>query len=238
MRSTFDDGGPVGVPAQSRAVVRRMVQVFLQFVLIGVILFASAGSLDWGWAWAYMGVSAVILAGNWLILPRELIAERGRREQDIKTWDKALSAIAILPSLAAPLTAGLDRRLGWSPVLSPGVHLVGLAMFGIGQAGFSWAMVSNLYFSTGVRIQHERGHQVARGGPYRWIRHPGYAAFIVFNLGGPPALGSIWAFVPVGVLVGLMVLRTALEDRTLKTELAGYQSYAEEVRYRLIPGLW
>jgi protein-S-isoprenylcysteine O-methyltransferase Ste14 len=99
-------------------------------------------------------------------------------------------------------------------------------------------MVSNPFFSARVRIQRERGHQVARGGPYRFVRHPGYAAFILSSLAAPVFLGSIWALVPAGMTVGLFVMRTAFEDRTLRIELDGYQAYADEVRYRLIPGLW
>jgi protein-S-isoprenylcysteine O-methyltransferase Ste14 len=220
------------------AVVRRLVQVLLQFILIGAILFASAGSLDWGWAWAYLGVSAGVLICNLLILPPELIAERGKGSEGVKRWDKIITGVSLLPALAAPILAGLDRRLGWSPALPLAMHLVGLAAFALGQAGFSWAMVSNPFFSARVRIQRERGHQVARGGPYRFVRHPGYAAFILSSLAAPVFLGSIWALVPAGMTVGLFVMRTTFEDRTLRIELDGYQAYADEVRYRLIPGLW
>jgi protein-S-isoprenylcysteine O-methyltransferase Ste14 len=220
------------------AVVRRMIQVVLQYVVIGLILFAAARTLAWGWAWAYLGVSLAVLTVNLSILPRELIAERGRRGENVKRWDKLLAGIGLLPTLAMPIIAGLDQRFGWSPTVGLAAHMAGLGAYAIGQAGFSWAMVSNPYFSTSVRIQRERGHQVARRGPYRFVRHPGYAAFIVFNLGGPPALGSVWAFVPVGVEICLIILRTVLEDRTLRTELEGYEAYASEVRYRLIPGVW
>jgi protein-S-isoprenylcysteine O-methyltransferase Ste14 len=173
-----------------------------------------------------------------LILPPELIAERGKGSEGVKRWDKIITGVSLLPALAAPILAGLDRRLGWSPALPLAMHLVGLAAFALGQAGFSWAMVSNPFFSARVRIQRERGHQVARGGPYRFVRHPGYAAFILSSLAAPVFLGSIWALVPAGMTVGLFVMRTAFEDRTLRIELDGYQAYADEVRYRLIPGLW
>ena len=36
----------------------------------------------------------------------------------------------------------------------------------------------------------------------------------------------------------LMIVRTALEDRIWRQELAGYEAYAQRVRYRLVPGIW
>ena len=108
----------------------------------------------------------------------------------------------------------------------------------LGYALFMWAMVSNAYFSEVVRIQEDRGHQVATDGPYRFVRHPGYAGAILSFLGSPLLLGSWWAFIPTALGVGGYILRTALEDKTLQLELGGYREYTERVRYRLIPGVW
>jgi protein-S-isoprenylcysteine O-methyltransferase Ste14 len=99
-------------------------------------------------------------------------------------------------------------------------------------------MVSNKYFSTIVRIQKERGHTAQTGGPYRFIRHPGYASLMVSYLSIPIALGSWWACIPMGVLVINLLVRTILEDRTLQKELDGYINYARQVRYKLVPGIW
>jgi len=99
-------------------------------------------------------------------------------------------------------------------------------------------MQANRFFSAVVRIQEERGHAVASGGPYRFVRHPGYVGMIAQFLVTPLTLGSLWALMPAGIAVGLYVWRTALEDRTLREELAGYQDYAARVRYRLLPGIW
>ena len=84
----------------------------------------------------------------------------------------------------------------------------------------------------------DRGHTVATGGPYRYIRHPGYAGYSVSVLAMSLALGSLWALIPAGLVVCLLVLRTSLEDRTLRDELPGYEQYSERVRYRLLPHVW
>ena len=222
----------------SRAVVKRMLQVVITYLVLAAILFISSGYLNWIWAWAYLGLGLGILVVNAAILPAELIAERGQPRDNAKRWDRVLTTLAGLPTLGAPIVAGLDNRFGWSPQLAPAIHLVGLALFVLGQGLFSWAMASNKYFSTLVRIQTDRGHAVATNGPYRYVRHPGYTGYIVSFVGMSLALGSLWAIIPSGLLACLLIVRTALEDRTLQDELSGYRDYAQRVRYRLLPGIW
>jgi len=99
-------------------------------------------------------------------------------------------------------------------------------------------MITNVYFSTVVRIQSDRGHTVCRSGPYRFVRHPGYAGAILQSLGIPFLLGTFWALIPGLIAAALMVIRTALEDRLLQAELPGYLDFVRDVRYRLMPGVW
>jgi protein-S-isoprenylcysteine O-methyltransferase Ste14 len=75
-------------------------------------------------------------------------------------------------------------------------------------------------------------------GPYNFVRHPGYLGFFGWNLSAPMLLGSWWAFIPAVLSVISIVIRTALEDRTLRAELDGYEEYVRRIRYRLIPGVW
>lgn len=101
-----------------------------------------------------------------------------------------------------------------------------------------WAMGANAFFSPLVRIQKERGHTVAAGGPYRVIRHPGYLGAMLFSISVPLMLGSWWAVIPGLASVVLYIVRTSLEDQTLQDELSGYREFSERVKFRLIPGLW
>lgn len=114
---------------------------------------------------------------------------------------------------------------------------MGVAVALLSTALIAWAMRSDRFFSLVVRIQKDRGHRVVAGGPYRFIRHPGYAGVSAFMLATPLILGSYWAFAPAAGTVAINVLRTALEDRTLPDELEGYTEYAGRVRYRLLPGM-
>jgi protein-S-isoprenylcysteine O-methyltransferase Ste14 len=118
------------------------------------------------------------------------------------------------------------------------VHIIGTACSVLGFSLFSWAMVSNAYFSAVARIQDDRGQTVCTVGPYRYVRHPAYIAGILQSLSNPILFGSIWSFLPGGLAALLLVLRTELEDRMLHEELEGYPEYASRVRFRLFPGIW
>jgi protein-S-isoprenylcysteine O-methyltransferase Ste14 len=107
-----------------------------------------------------------------------------------------------------------------------------------GYAFAAWAVAENRFFSSVVRIQTERGHVVCDSGPYRYVRHPGYAGNILAVFGIVLALGSVWALIPAAVASIIAVIRTVLEDQTLQEELPGYRGYARRVRYRLIPGIY
>jgi protein-S-isoprenylcysteine O-methyltransferase Ste14 len=154
-----------------------------------------------------------------------------------KTWDKVWAVLYAPVMVAVYVAAGLEVRDGVPD--PPGlVWLSGLALFVPGSALLTWAMVVNPFFEKTVRIQTERGHRVIDTGPYAYVRHPGYVGFAAWILGTPLLLGSGWALVPAALSVVGIVIRTALEDRTLTAELAGYPEYAARVRYRLVPGLW
>jgi protein-S-isoprenylcysteine O-methyltransferase Ste14 len=211
-------------------------------VVFGTILFVSAGRLGWAMGWAYLGLNALtqILSGI-VLIPRQpdMLSERTRVRSGTKGWDRFLApAITIVGTLAVIVTAGLDFRLGWSPRLGSGVWAAGLAVAFSSQLFVLWAMASNPFFATTVRIQDERGHRVVRSGPYRLVRHPGYLGSVAYNLVVPLVLGSLWAYIPALLTIALLIVRTGLEDEALRAELPGYQGYATAVRYRLFPGAW
>jgi protein-S-isoprenylcysteine O-methyltransferase Ste14 len=136
------------------------------------------------------------------------------------------------------IVAGLDLRYGWLSGITPSAQIAALLIVIAGYALVVWATGTNAFFSQVVRIQTERGHTVISSGPYRYVRHPAYVGMILLVLGAPIMLGSWWALLPGGLSALLVVLRTALEDRTLQADLAGYREYAGRVRYRLLPGVW
>ena len=170
----------------------------------------------------------------------DLIAERARfmQHENAKPWDKALAPLLGLGGGLVLLVAGLDALFDWSPPFSLPVKILALVIIVAGYVLGSYALIENRFFSGMVRIQTDRGHQVVSSGPYRWIRHPGYAGALLTYLATPLFLDSGWAFLPTVFIMILLVIRTALEDRTLQKELPGYAEYARRVQYRLLPGIW
>jgi protein-S-isoprenylcysteine O-methyltransferase Ste14 len=220
------------------SVIRRLVQVFLILVLQGALLFVSAGTLAWTWAWIFLSAGILILLVNLLVLPREVIEERGSRQKNVKQWDRSLSLWNTVAVVVLYVFIGLDHRLSWSMDIAAWIHIAALVLYVSGAMLFTWSMVSNKFFSTFVRIQSEREHAVQTGGPYRYVRHPGYVGFILMYLVTPITMGSLYGLVISLVISLLVILRTVLEDRTLMLELEGYEAYAEGVRYRLLPRVW
>jgi protein-S-isoprenylcysteine O-methyltransferase Ste14 len=225
-----------------RGVIRWAVQMTAALVVFGAILFLAVGRPDWFLGWAYLGMNALtqVLSAAVLIHRRpDMLAERSQRHGGTKGWDRFFApAITVVGTLAVLVTAGLDARFGWSAPIGSSLWGLGLALAFGSQIFVLWAMASNPFFSTTVRIQDDRGHRVVSSGPYRLVRHPGYLGSLVYNLVVPLALGSLWTFLPALLTILLLVARTGLEDRTLQAELPGYQEYAAIVRCRLIPGVW
>ncbi|HOL72950.1 MAG TPA: isoprenylcysteine carboxylmethyltransferase family protein [Bryobacteraceae bacterium] len=221
---------------------KRAAQLVFFLVLLACAYFVPAGGAGFAMAWALLGLYVFGMAVTTaLLLARNpgLIAERAAMHAGAKRWDKPFAAIlGLLGPAATWLVAGLDARFGWTPHFPREAQLATLVIAALGYALTSWAMVSNPFFSGFVRIQKERGHRVASGGPYRIVRHPGYVGILTLALATPFVLGSVWALIPAGLTAVAGVIRTALEDRTLRRELDGYEAYARAVRYRLVPGIW
>jgi len=239
MSTTSPSAAPAAGPGTPALVRRRMIQLAVFILVQAAILFLGSGRPAWTAAWVYLVSYAGLIALTRLVVhDPELFAERAQMRRDAKGWDKWLSAVFSVVGLGALAVAALDARLAWSPPMSIVLAGVGLLLFFLGFGASVWAMAANRFFSTFVRIQADRGHTVATGGPYRYVRHPGYAGFIAGGLGIPLVLGSWWALVPAALSCAVVVVRTSLEDRTLLRELPGYGDYAARVRYRLLPGLW
>lgn len=225
-----------------KGIISWAIKGVLYKAYVGLVLMLSAGRWDWGAGWLYVFIFLAFDAATALVvIPRypALLIERSQRTPNVKSWDKTIMPLAagVLP-LAGWILAGLNERWSWNPVVSPEVQLVGFLLTLSGHALIVWAMGVNAFFSPMVRIQEERGHRVADGGPYRYVRHPGYLGAVLFSLGIPLLLESWWALIPGLISIVLYLIRTALEDQTLIDELSGYEPYAGRVRYKLIPGVW
>ncbi len=222
----------------NKDIIRRLIQVFSILILQGSILFVAAGTLSWKWAWYVLLLGLALLIFNGIMLPAELIEERGRKKENVKKWDKMLSSIISVWVILMYVFSGLDRRFHWTGDIPVFINIAGLVFIFLGSLLFTWSMASNKFFSTLVRLQTDRQHTVVTDGPYKYVRHPGYLGYITFTFATPVALGAFWGLVFSGIIGILLIVRTALEDVTLKKELPGYAEYTETVKTKLIPLLW
>jgi len=222
---------------------RVVVQMLFFVVVIPFLPLLISWRWDWWEAWVYAIIGILSFAISRVLVARrypDLIAERARfmQHENAKPWDKLLAPFLGLGGGLVMLVAGLDALFDWSPTFSLPVEILSLVIILAGYVLGSYALIENRFFSGVVRIQTDRGHQVVSSGPYRWMRHPGYAGALLTYLATPLFLDSRWAFLPTVFITILLVIRTALEDRVLQDELAGYRDYVRRVRYRLLPGVW
>jgi protein-S-isoprenylcysteine O-methyltransferase Ste14 len=219
-----------------------MIQAFGTMGVWLAAVFVSAGRLDWirGWICVILYIATMAAAGV-LVRRRNpgLLEARAKwRRRDTKPFDKIFLSIYLPLTIIQPAVAGLDAvRFGWSSMPFATVY-VGMVLFLMAMTLVTWAMMANPHAESTVRIQTDRDHKVVTSGPYRIVRHPMYVGAILMYPATALIFGSMWALALSGVIAILFVCRAALEDRTLRRELAGYPQYASVTRYRLIPWVW
>jgi protein-S-isoprenylcysteine O-methyltransferase Ste14 len=219
------------------------VQIAGMFVVFGLALFLAAGTMAWpaGWAFLILFFAFTVAISRWLLKHNPgLLTERmtGIGKPDQKAWDKVFFAIANLLFLAWLILMPLDAvRFRWSQM--PGwLQVIGGILLLISFYLFFITFRENAYLSPAVRIQSDRGQMVVSTGPYHHVRHPMYAAAIIFMLGIALLLGSWYGLVFLFFLIAWIALRAVREEQTLREELPGYDEYMKQVKYRLIPHVW
>jgi len=222
--------------------IKAFMFLVIGFLASALIMFLSAGTLAWPAGWIYL-----ILLYGWMLIGIVLLLKYnpGLLEERLnpspanqKTWDKVFILLFYLFFFGWLVLMPLDAvRFHWShmPLV---LQVVGaLAMMG------SFLLISltfreNSFLSPTVRIQEERGQTTISTGPYHYVRHPMYAAALLFLFGTALLLGSAFGLLLGLILVGIIAGRALLEERTLEKELQGYQAYMAQVKYRLIPYIW
>jgi protein-S-isoprenylcysteine O-methyltransferase Ste14 len=229
-------------PTSARSLLlKRMLIYFAGVCVWSVILFVAAGHVNWRRGWIYVVLYVGCVIANEVVVSfknPQILNERVKHHAGTKTHDKILVPLLTLMFFVLALVAGLDAgRFGWSHIPLSALW-AGIPLFLAGFLFGLWTWTVNPFLEGTVRIQAERGHQVVTSGPYALVRHPMYAGIILQSLAAPLVLGSVWSSAPIMGTITLFVIRTALEDRTLRNELPGYMDYAKTTRHRLAPGIW
>ncbi|VVB96855.1 Isoprenylcysteine carboxyl methyltransferase (ICMT) family protein [uncultured archaeon] len=214
---------------------------FFALSLMIALILILAGRIDYWQGWAFGGITVILLLVKLIFFPSkgDLIKERIKPGSGTKWWDKIFYAFYIPAFFAIIIVGSLDGgRFGWTVRLPIFVYISGYIIYIFSISIFLWAQQINRFFSSVVRIQYDRGHEVIQTGPYQYVRHPGYIGGILMAISTALVLGSLWALIPAGIVAILLIIRTYLEDTMLQKELSGYAEYAKKVRYRLLPGIW
>ena len=222
-----------GVPGVTRIVLGGLAGA----ATAGAIFFLSAGRWDLPVVWAAIVLLAVLSVVGMILIDPGLLKERLKPGPGGQ--DHVLIVLAKLLVLATLIVAGLDvGRFHWASQVPLSLQITGLAGLTLGMGVAVWSMVANPFFSSVVRLQVDRGHYLVTSGPYRLVRHPGYAGILITGPCFGLALGSWLSVLPMILFSFLILRRTLLEERFLREKLDGYTAYAEQVPYRLFPGVW
>jgi protein-S-isoprenylcysteine O-methyltransferase Ste14 len=210
-------------------------------LIFTTVLFICAGRMDYTGGWIFLVVNVLSTIMNYVTILNNsgLMHERSNPGEGIKTWDKLLLGLSALLYLIIIVLAGLDSgRFLWTPESDWVISVFGIILMVAGQFLFLTARNQNNFFSSVVRIQKERGHTVCDTGLYKTVRHPGSLGMMLSLLSLPFITNSAWSCIPTLVAIILLLIRTVLEDKTLRAELNGYEEYTRKTPYKLIPLLW
>lgn len=216
---------------------RALLRLVSGVVVLGAMFFLPAGTWRYWPAWIYCGAlfgPMIVMTAYLLRRDPQLLARRMKTGETQATQKKVI-AVAGLLFYGGLLVPGFDFRFGWSQ-LPLAVVLVANGVVVLGFVLFFRVLVANSYAARTIEVEAEQ--EVVSTGPYAHVRHPMYSAVILIMLASPLALGSLWAVLPMLLVVPLLATRIRNEEEVLREQLAGYPEYCDTVRWRLVPGIW
>ena len=214
-----------------------MVKFLSGAILIGLLIFLSAGTIAFWKGWLLMAILLIpmFLAGIVMMLKNpELLKKRlhGREQQTEQCLVVKLSGLVFVIGF---LLAGLDFRFEWFP-LPDWVSWGAAVLFLLSYLLYAEVLRENTYLSRTVEVQ--QGQKVIDTGVYGVVRHPMYSATLILFLSMPLVLGSAVSFVVFLVYPAIIAKRIRNEEKVLEEGLEGYVAYKKRVKYRVIPFVW
>ena len=214
-----------------------IIKFLLGIILVGVLIFLPAGSLEFYQGWVLMGVlfipmlfaGIVMMIKNPNLLKSRLKAKEKQKEQDL------VQKLSGLMFLVGFILAGLGYRFNWYILPLP-VVIIASVTFIIGYVLYAEVLRENAYLSRTIEVQE--GQKVIDTGLYGVVRHPMYSATLLLFLSMPIVLGSIYALIPFLAYPFIIAARIKNEEELLEKELIGYTEYKTKVKYKLIPFIW
>jgi protein-S-isoprenylcysteine O-methyltransferase Ste14 len=224
-----------------KGAIKYIFMLFIQRIIGIGLFFAAAGTF--GDIRGNVNISlylvASVVAGALMLSGhRETLSERGKKQENTKKWDRVLlPTYVLLAYFGIYLVAGLGNRFHWDR-LPIECFYAGIILYLLSCVFTVWPVLENKHFEETSRIQNNRNQTVITSGPYRIIRHPGYSGIAIWAIASYLMFGTLAVGIVGFVIIAIICIRTYMEDKMLKNELAGYLEYSRTVKYRLIPFVW
>jgi protein-S-isoprenylcysteine O-methyltransferase Ste14 len=220
--------------------IRTLKATLIGLMVLGAVIFIPAGTFAYwqGWVFAIVFAASTNAIGLYLALKDPALLERRMKvgpAAETRPAQKVIISIAFLSFFALAIVSVLDHRLGWSDVPA-WVSVLGNVLVALGLMIDLRVFRENSYGAS--TIEKMEGQRVISTGPYAVMRHPMYVGAAIMMLGVPLALGSYWGLLFMLIIIPILMLRILDEEKLLRRELDGYDAYARDVRYRLVPGIW
>lgn len=217
--------------------IEALGKFFLGVILVGLLIFLPAGTVDYFGGWLFMGVlfvpmfcaGVVMMIKNPELLKKRLIAKEKQKEQS------AVIKLSGLVFILGFVLCGLEVRFGWYK-LPLWVTILGTVIFLFAYILYAEVLRENTYLSRTIEVQKDQ--KVIDSGLYGIVRHPMYAAVVLLFLSIPLVLGSLYAFIIFFAFPFILAIRIKHEEEFLEKELNGYKDYKNKVKFRLIPYIW
>jgi protein-S-isoprenylcysteine O-methyltransferase Ste14 len=224
----------------SRLTMRAYVSLLVLFIVIALLLFVPAGTLNYWQAWAFLAVyfaasfaiTLYLLKNDPRLLQRRMRGGPFAEKQAAQKIIMSLTSVGFIGLIVIP---ALDHRFGWSQ-LPLCLVLAGDVLVALGFLAVAFVFRENSFSSATIELASDQ--KVISSGPYAWVRHPMYAGGLVMLLGIPVALGSWWGLLVLAAIFPALIWRLIDEERFLSRNLPGYVEYRHKVRYRLMPLVW
>lgn len=217
--------------------VNALAKFFCGFLLVGLLIFLPAGTLDFSKGWLMMGLlfGPMFVAGLVMLAKSPVFLEKRLDVKEKRSAQQGVVKLSGLMFIAGFVVAGLDFRFGWSQ-MPKAVTVAAAVLFLLAYLLYAEVMRENAYLSRTIQV--EEGQTVVSTGLYGIVRHPMYMATLLLFLVMPLVLGSWWALIPFAFYPAIIISRLKDEEELLTRELAGYEEYKEKVKYRIIPFIW
>ena len=220
-----------------RLFLNAIVRYFLGLILVGLLLFVPAGTLNYWNAWLFMGLLFIpmFIAGIILMFKNPILLQSRLDVKEKETTQKYVIIYSGLMFILGFIVAGLNYRFSW--IMIPNiVVIIALVLFMISYILYAEVLRENTYLSRTIKVQ--KNQKVVDTGLYSIVRHPMYSVTIILFLTMPLILGSIISFIIFLIYPFIIYRRINNEERVLEKELKGYKEYKRKVKYRLIPFVW